>query len=61
MAFKIRYTNEVLADLHEVTDYADSHFPGGAVHFFPGLLDKIDFLGTYPRIGNLHTARSKAR
>ncbi len=61
MAYKVCYTNAVLADLEEVTDYADLHFPGGAVHFFPGLLDQIDLLSTYPRMGNLHTARSKAR
>jgi len=61
MAYKVRYTNEVLADLEEVTEYADSHFPGGAEQFSPGLLDQIEVLAAYPRIGALHFARSNAR
>ena len=61
MAYKVRYTKEVLADLEEVTDYAELNFPGGAEQFFPGLLDQIDFLEVYPRMGSFHEVRTKTR
>jgi plasmid stabilization system protein ParE len=61
MAYQVHYTEEVLADLEEVTGYAETHFPGGAEHFFPGLLDQIELLGIYPRMGSIHQASSQAR
>ncbi len=61
MAYKGRYTPEALADFEEVTDYAELHFPATFDQFFTGLLDQIDWLASYPRIGSIHDSQKLVR
>ncbi len=61
MAHNVRYSAEALTDLEEVTDYAELHFPATFERFFTGLLDQIEWLALYPRIGSLHDSQKQVR
>ena len=51
MDFKVRITEEALADLEEIVEYSYLHFPRSAERFGNALLDHIELLSRFPRLG----------
>jgi plasmid stabilization system protein ParE len=48
---KVRITEDALADLADIVEYSILHFPQTAERFGNALLDHIDLLGRFPRLG----------
>ena len=61
MDFKIRITQEAIADFEEILDYSWANFPGTAEHFANGLLNHLGLLRRYPRLGSFRPRRSDVR
>ena len=51
MDFKIRITEAALADLEEFLDYSWANFPDTAERFGNALLNHVDLLQRFPRLG----------
>lgn len=51
MDFKIRYTEDAVADLEELLAYSWAQFPETTETFVRGIVDAIDRLKRFPRIG----------
>jgi plasmid stabilization system protein ParE len=50
---KIRYTEDAIADLEEILAYSWAQFPDTTETFFSGLIDAIDRLSRFPKLGLL--------
>ncbi len=51
MAYKILFTENALADLEIILDYVLADNPGAAERFGASLLNYIELLESFPRIG----------
>ena len=51
MDFKIRITEEALADFEEILDYSWANFPSAAERFGNALLNHVELLLRFPRLG----------
>jgi plasmid stabilization system protein ParE len=61
MAYKIQFTKRFLADLAEISTYSDKHFPGGSEKALPSLVNHIELLASYPRLGSKASFNSPLR
>ena len=61
MDFKIRITQAAIADFEEILDYSWANFPGTAERFANSLLNHLDLLRRFPRVGSIRPLRPGVR
>ena len=61
MGFKINFTEPSLEDLAEVADYSDLYFPTTPETMAAQLVDHIELLSTYPRLGATFSEKDQIR
>jgi toxin ParE1/3/4 len=61
VAYKILFTQDALADLERILDYIRADNPGAAERFGNALLDHVEILKTFPKMGVLVRKRSGVR
>jgi plasmid stabilization system protein ParE len=59
--FKIRITQKAIADFEAILDYSWTNFPGTAERFASGLLNHLDLLRRFPRLGSVRPRRPGVR
>lgn len=61
MDYKVFYTQRALSDLEEIIGWIAEDSPGNASKFGGALLEHIEVLSRFPRIGSLILARRSVR
>jgi plasmid stabilization system protein ParE len=61
VAYKILYTDEALVELENLIDYIRTDSPGSAERFGTALLNHVEVLREFPRIGLPVSRRSTVR
>jgi toxin ParE1/3/4 len=61
MDYRLRYAQRALTDLAEIVGYIADDDPEAALHFGSSLLDHVDVLQRYPRIGAVIPRRPDVR
>ena len=57
MDYQVYYTDRSLADLEDLLDWIAKDDPRAASRFGTALLDHVDLLGRFPRMGRAHLSR----
>jgi len=61
VAYKILYNEDALADLEAILDYIRADNPTAAERFGTALLDHVEYLQLFPRLGSTVSRLSKVR
>lgn len=61
MDYRILFTQRALSDLAEIIGFVTEDNPEAAMQFGAALLDHIDLLGRFPRMGGAIRKRSRVR
>lgn len=61
MAFQLRFSEAALADFGEILAYSRANFPDSTERFATALLNHLELLKTFPRIGRPIAKRANVR
>ena len=61
MDYRVFFTKRALADLDNIARYSSEDDPEAAARFGNALLDHVDLLGRFPRMGGITRKRSPVR